>query len=52
MAGFRSVYVDRKSIRIIRRVVGAGEIDVAVIAGIAEREGMLPTGWQPGGGRT
>ncbi|MBE3588539.1 MAG: hypothetical protein IMW93_08300 [Thermoanaerobacteraceae bacterium] len=42
MAGFRSVYVDRKSIRIIRRVVGAGEIDVAVIVGITEREG-LPT---------
>jgi len=40
LAGFRSAYVDRKSIRIVWRVADDGRVEVAVIAAILEREGM------------
>ncbi len=41
LAGFRSIYVDKKSIRIIWKVTETGFIQIAVVAGIAERDGML-----------
>ncbi|GAW93527.1 hypothetical protein Moth_0655 [Calderihabitans maritimus] len=41
LAGFRSIYVDRKSLRIIWTVAESGTIEVAVVAGIAERDGLL-----------
>jgi hypothetical protein len=41
LAGYRSVYVDNRSLRIIWKVTELQVIEVAIIAGIAEREGML-----------
>jgi len=41
LTGFRSVYVDRKSIRIVWKVAESGIVQVAVIAAVAEHEGLL-----------
>lgn len=41
LAGFRSAYVDRKSIRIVWTVTEDGRVQVAVVAAVLEREGML-----------
>jgi hypothetical protein len=41
LAGYRSVYVDNRALRIIWRVSELQAIEIAIIAGIAEREGML-----------
>ncbi|MFZ5754880.1 MAG: hypothetical protein ACOY3J_11650 [Bacillota bacterium] len=41
LAGFRSTYVDNKSIRIIWTVKNSGIVEIAVIAGIAERNDLL-----------
>lgn len=41
LSGFRSIYVDKKSLRIVWRVVQPGSIEVAIIAGVAEREALL-----------
>ncbi|HHT70955.1 MAG: hypothetical protein WAO22_07185 [bacterium] len=41
LSGFRSIYVDKKSIRIIWKVADSNLIEVAVVAGIAERDGLL-----------
>lgn len=41
LSGFRSIYVDKKAIRIIWKVAVSGEIEVAIVAGIAERQGLL-----------
>lgn len=40
LSGFRSVYLDRKSIRVVWKVTEDGAIQVAVVAAILEREGM------------
>lgn len=40
LAGMRSMYVDGKSVRIIWIVNETGDIQVVVVAGIAERDGM------------
>ena len=40
LAGFRSVYVDGKSIRIVWTVASDGTAHIAVIADVAEREGF------------
>ncbi|MDP3058545.1 MAG: hypothetical protein Q8N36_03710 [bacterium] len=40
LAGFRSVYVDNASIRIIWIVGQQGTVQIVVVAGIAQREGM------------
>jgi mRNA interferase RelE/StbE len=41
LSGFRSIYVDNKSIRIIWKVTASNQIEVAVVAGIAERDGLF-----------
>lgn len=41
LTGFRSTYVDRKSVRIVWKVTEAGEVQVVVVAAVAEREGLL-----------
>ncbi len=41
LAGYRSVYVDNRALRIIWRVSELQAIEIAITAGIAEREGML-----------
>jgi len=41
LAGFRSAYVDNKSIRIVWKVAHDGRVEVAVVAVVQEREGML-----------
>ncbi|MCL6446966.1 MAG: hypothetical protein K6U04_02265 [Armatimonadetes bacterium] len=41
LVGYRSVYVDNRSLRIIWKVTELQVIEVAIIAGIAEREGMF-----------
>jgi hypothetical protein len=41
LAGYRSIYVDKKSIHIIWKVNENKTIEVAIVAGIAERDGML-----------
>lgn len=41
LSSFRSIYVDKKAIRILWKVANSGEIEVAIVAGIAEREGFL-----------
>lgn len=41
LAGFRSIYVDKKSIRIVWQAASSGEVEVAVVAGIAERDGLF-----------
>lgn len=41
LAGFRSIYVDNKAVRIIWTVVKPGQIKVAIVAGIAERDNLL-----------
>lgn len=41
LAGYRSIYVDKKSIHIIWKVTENETIEVAIVAGIAERDGML-----------
>jgi len=38
LAGYRSVYVDKKSLRIIWKVVKNETVEVIIIAGIAERD--------------
>lgn len=40
LTGFRSAYVDRKSIRIVWRVTDGDRVEVAVVAAVLEREGM------------
>lgn len=40
LVGMRSAYVDSKSVRIIWTVLEDGNIQVVLVAGIAEREGM------------
>ncbi|MCL4516726.1 MAG: hypothetical protein M1379_14235 [Firmicutes bacterium] len=41
LAGLRSIYVDKKSLRIIWQVAESGKIEIAVVAGIAERNGLF-----------
>ncbi|QBS36699.1 hypothetical protein E1B22_01100 [Thermaerobacter sp. FW80] len=41
LAGFRSVYVDRKRIRIVWKVAETGVVQIAVIAAVAERDGLV-----------
>jgi len=41
LAGYRSVYVNNRSLRIIWKVTELQVIEVVIIASIAEREGML-----------
>ncbi|NLK52501.1 MAG: hypothetical protein GX295_08675 [Syntrophomonadaceae bacterium] len=41
LSGYRSIYVDKKSVRIIWKVTELGIMEIVVVAGIAEREGML-----------
>jgi mRNA interferase RelE/StbE len=41
LAGFRSAYVDGKSIRIVWKVARDGTVEVAVVAVVQQREGML-----------
>jgi hypothetical protein len=41
LSGYRSIYVDNKSIRIIWKVTEKEMIEVAIIAGIAERDEMF-----------
>lgn len=41
LSGYRSIYVDRKSIRIIWKVGQNKTIKIAIIAGIAKRDGMF-----------
>lgn len=41
LAGFRSAYVDNRSIRIVWKVALDGRIEVAVVAVVQQREGML-----------
>ncbi|HKM38714.1 MAG TPA: hypothetical protein VJ036_00420 [bacterium] len=40
LAGYRSIYADRKKMRIIWKVVDSNIIEVAIIAGIAQRDGL------------
>ena len=41
LAGFRSIYVDNKAVRIIWTVVKPDKIQVAIVAGIAEKNNLL-----------
>lgn len=41
LLGYRSIYPDNKSIRIISKVAQKNIVEVAIIAGIAERDGMI-----------
>lgn len=41
LVGFRSAYVDNKSVRIVWKVAHDGRVEVAVVAVVQEREGML-----------
>lgn len=41
VTGFRSAYVDRKNIRIIWKVTDAGDVQIVVVAAVAERDGLL-----------
>lgn len=41
LAGYRSIYVDKRSIRIIWKITELNVVEVAIIAGIAERDGMF-----------
>jgi hypothetical protein len=41
LSGYRSIYVDNKSIRIIWKVAQMNIVEVAIIAGIVERDGMI-----------
>lgn len=41
LSGFRSIYVDKKSLRIIWKVTDSNIVEVAVVAGIAARDGLV-----------
>lgn len=41
LAGYRSIYVDKRSIRIIWKITKLNVVKVAIITGIAERDGMF-----------
>lgn len=39
LSGLRSAYVDNRSIRIVWLVTESGEVQIVIVAGIAERDG-------------
>ncbi len=41
LSGFRSIYVDKKSLRIIWKVTDSNIVEVAVVAGIAACDGLV-----------
>jgi hypothetical protein len=41
LSGFRSIYVDKKSLRIIWKVTDSNLAEVIIVAAIAERDGLL-----------
>jgi len=41
LSGYRSIYADNKSIRIIWKVAQGNIVEVAIIAGIAEQDAMI-----------
>lgn len=40
LAGFRTVYVDDRRLRVVWRVLDSGTIEIAVVAAIAVRDGL------------